>query len=246
MIGPVRSLGRCAEILMIAHGCRDRPRGPSASREQQHLSDDRDHTGRSRVRRRQRTVRAGAPESARPPGYDGGTAIPRTSSEVIGMGDDESVPTPAESELTGTLKTVAETETAYCRLCDEPVISDADDFGEVLEALAEHGIKTTTCPKTSRGRTTCSPRCVRAMSELQLRDKTITHDRRANSSTTCPRRGCSMGWSEPGRTSLTTEDGRPSTWPSSMMAATRAGCSPRPTVSRLASSCSRSTWRCSD
>jgi len=32
------------------------------------------------------------------------------------MGDDESVPTPAESELTGTLKTVAETETAYCRL----------------------------------------------------------------------------------------------------------------------------------
>jgi hypothetical protein len=57
------------------------------------------------------------------------------------MGDDESVPTPAESELTGTLKTVAETETAYCRLCDEPVISDADDFGEVLEALAEHGIE---------------------------------------------------------------------------------------------------------
>jgi len=147
------------------------------------------------------------------------------------MGDDESVPTPAESELTGTLKTVAETETAYCRLCDEPVISDADDFGEVLEALAEHGIEDHDLPEDEPWTNDMLAAVREAMSELQLRDKTITHDRRANSSTTCPRRGCSMGWSEPGRTSLTTEDGRPSTWPSSMMAATRAGCSPRPTVS---------------
>lgn len=57
------------------------------------------------------------------------------------MSDENTVPTPAESELTGTLETVAETETAYCRLCDEPVISGADGWGDVLEALADHGIE---------------------------------------------------------------------------------------------------------
>jgi len=60
---------------------------------------------------------------------------------------DDGAPTPAESELTGTLETVAETETAYCRLCDEPVISGADGFGEVLEALAEHGIEAHDLPE---------------------------------------------------------------------------------------------------
>lgn len=73
------------------------------------------------------------------------------------VSDENTVPTPAESELTGTLETVAETETAYCRLCDEPVISGADNWGDVLEALADHGMRSTTFPKTSHGRTTCWP-----------------------------------------------------------------------------------------
>ncbi|UHQ98708.1 hypothetical protein HYG81_22345 (plasmid) [Natrinema zhouii] len=56
------------------------------------------------------------------------------------MTDENTVPTPGESELTGTLETVAETETDHCQLCDEPVIAGADDWGEVLEALYEHGV----------------------------------------------------------------------------------------------------------
>ncbi|ADB63949.1 hypothetical protein Htur_5062 (plasmid) [Haloterrigena turkmenica DSM 5511] len=63
------------------------------------------------------------------------------------MTDENTVPTPAESELTGTLETVAETETAYCRLCDEPVISGADNWGDVLEALADHGIEAHDLPE---------------------------------------------------------------------------------------------------
>lgn len=53
----------------------------------------------------------------------------------------DSVPTPEESELIDTLETVEETETAHCRLCGDPVISGASGWGEVLEALAEHGIE---------------------------------------------------------------------------------------------------------
>lgn len=51
----------------------------------------------------------------------------------------EPVPTETEGELLDTLDTVSGTETAHCRICDEPVISGADSWGEVLEALVEHG-----------------------------------------------------------------------------------------------------------
>lgn len=51
------------------------------------------------------------------------------------------VPTPGEAEVGATLETVRETETAHCRLCDEPVITGADGWGEVFEALYEHGVE---------------------------------------------------------------------------------------------------------
>ena len=47
------------------------------------------------------------------------------------------VPTPEEDELIGSLERVAEEGRAQCRLCDEWV--EGDDFGEIFEALAEHG-----------------------------------------------------------------------------------------------------------
>lgn len=56
------------------------------------------------------------------------------------MTDENTVPTPGESELTAGLETVADTGTAYCRLCDEPVIADGDGWNAVLEALYEHGV----------------------------------------------------------------------------------------------------------
>lgn len=49
----------------------------------------------------------------------------------------DKVPTPEESEITGTLERVAETGVAQCRLCDHTV--EGDDFGEIFEKLAEHG-----------------------------------------------------------------------------------------------------------
>lgn len=50
------------------------------------------------------------------------------------------VPTPEEAGLMATLETVRETGVAHCRLCDEPVdVRDADGWGDVFEALAEHG-----------------------------------------------------------------------------------------------------------
>lgn len=66
------------------------------------------------------------------------------------MTDESTVPTPAESKRTGTLESVSETETAYCHLCDEPVISRADDWGEVLEAQADHGIEEHDLPRDER------------------------------------------------------------------------------------------------
>lgn len=50
---------------------------------------------------------------------------------------DRTVPTPAEDEITGTLKQVAGTGEAQCRLCDHVV--QGDSFGEIFEKLAEHG-----------------------------------------------------------------------------------------------------------
>lgn len=51
------------------------------------------------------------------------------------MTDD--VPTPTESELTATLDDVSRTGEAQCRLCEHTVTGDS--FGEIFEALAEHG-----------------------------------------------------------------------------------------------------------
>lgn len=47
------------------------------------------------------------------------------------------VPTEVESEMVGTLEQVAEDGEAECRLCGETVQGDC--FGEIFEALAEHG-----------------------------------------------------------------------------------------------------------
>lgn len=52
-------------------------------------------------------------------------------------GTDRSVPTEGESEIAGTLETVAEEGEAQCRLCDHTV--EGESFGEILEKLAEHG-----------------------------------------------------------------------------------------------------------
>lgn len=50
------------------------------------------------------------------------------------------VPTEGEDELLGTLEQVKRTGKAPCRLCDELVdVSDAECWGDVFEALAEHG-----------------------------------------------------------------------------------------------------------
>lgn len=53
---------------------------------------------------------------------------------------DRTVPTVAESELLGTLEDIKRTQEASCRLCDERIdVSDAEDWGDVFESLAEHG-----------------------------------------------------------------------------------------------------------
>lgn len=56
------------------------------------------------------------------------------------MNDDagpNGVPTPAEDEIIGGVEEVARTGKAQCRLCDHWV--EGDDFGEIFEALTEHG-----------------------------------------------------------------------------------------------------------
>jgi len=50
------------------------------------------------------------------------------------------VPTEGEDELLGTLEEIERTGKAPCRLCDELVeVSEAESWGDVFEALAEHG-----------------------------------------------------------------------------------------------------------
>lgn len=50
------------------------------------------------------------------------------------------VPTQIEESVLGTLEQVERTKTAHCRLCDEPIdVSHAENWGDVFEALAEHG-----------------------------------------------------------------------------------------------------------
>lgn len=52
----------------------------------------------------------------------------------------QAVPTEGEEELLGALEDVMRKEEAPCRLCDEVVdVSDAENWGDVFEALAEHG-----------------------------------------------------------------------------------------------------------
>jgi hypothetical protein len=53
---------------------------------------------------------------------------------------DRSVPTEGESKLLGSLEDIKQTEEAPCRLCDDSIdVSDAENWGDVFEALAEHG-----------------------------------------------------------------------------------------------------------
>jgi hypothetical protein len=57
-------------------------------------------------------------------------------------GDDtsRSVPTEDVSELLGMLEDIKRTREAQCRLCGESVdVSEAENWGDVFEALAEHG-----------------------------------------------------------------------------------------------------------
>lgn len=51
--------------------------------------------------------------------------------------EENTVPTEGEAELMGTLERVAREGRAQCRLCDHWV--EGDDFGEIFDALAEHG-----------------------------------------------------------------------------------------------------------
>jgi len=49
----------------------------------------------------------------------------------------DTVPTPAESDLSSTLEEISDTGRAQCRLCDHVV--EGDSYGEIFEKLAEHG-----------------------------------------------------------------------------------------------------------
>lgn len=60
--------------------------------------------------------------------------------EAVRSDTEDTVPTPAEDELSGTLEQVQGSGIAPCRLCDAEIdVSDAESWGDVLEALRDHG-----------------------------------------------------------------------------------------------------------
>jgi len=62
------------------------------------------------------------------------------SDEQSDAGVGQSVPTPTEAALSNTLEEVSRVGEVRCRLCNEHIdVSDADHFGDVFDALAEHG-----------------------------------------------------------------------------------------------------------